>query len=615
MHVASAGEKCPWPTFFVSNVAPVTTFAARDFIPMERQPHDNPTTSPMSFTTPFKVPYAVDEQYAHSAAYFCMEFGIDQALKIYSGGLGFLAGSHMRSAYNLKQNLIGIGIKWTWGYYDQRRNQDGTMKAEFNEKHYDFLEDTGITFDIEVNAHPVKVKAYYLAPETFGTAPIFLLSTDIPENDYLARQISKRLYDSNVEAKIAQYILLGKGGAVLLEKLGFAPDTYHFNEAHALPAAFHLYEQLGDIDRVREKCVVTTHTPVKAGNEVHSFRMLNKLSFFGKLSGEEVRDLVGVEGDEFNQTLATLRMSRLANGVSKIHGGVAREMWGEFDGICPITHITNAQERTYWQHADFAEPFAAGDMDAVQAAKRAHKVELLRVVADQTGKLMDPDVLTIVWARRFAGYKRADLITRDEERFAKLLSDAERPVQIIWAGKPYPTDYDSVSVWDRLVNISRRYPNMAVLDGYELHLSAVCKRGSDVWLNNPRIPREASGTSGMTSAMNAGVNFSTHDGWIPEFAKDGVNCFVIPPMLESADEYHVDQHDLGSMYEILEQQIVPLYYAKGQKKWKQVVKQSMTDIVPFFGSDRMAADYYTVMYTSDPRVVAMELEGKAAELA
>ena len=153
---------------------------------------------------------------------------------------------------------------------------------------------------------------------------------------------------------------------------------------------------------------------------------------------------------------------------------------------------------------------------------------------------------------------------------------------------------------------------MAVLHGYELHLSAVCKRGSDIWLNNPRIPREASGTSGMTAAMNGGLNFSTHDGWIPEFAKDGQNCFVIPPILESTDEYEVDQHDLNSMYEILEQQILPAYYSKGQKRYKKIVKQSMTDVVPFFGSDRMAADYYTVMYTSDPRVVAMQLEGAAA---
>jgi len=297
-----------------------------------------------TFKVPFKQPYKVAKRYDHSAAYFCMEFGIDQALKIYSGGLGFLAGSHMRSAYNLKQNVIGIGIKWTWGYYDQMRNQDGSMKAEFLEKNYDFLEDTGIVFDIEVNSHPVKVKAFYLAPETFGTAPIFLLSTDIPENDYLARQISKRLYDSNVEAKIAQYILLGKGGAVLLEKLKVKPDTYHFNEAHALPAAFHLYEKERDLEKVKAKCVVTTHTPVKAGNEIHSFRTLNKLSFFGKMKADEVRKLVGVEGDAFNQTLATLRMSRLSNGVSKMHGEVARKMWGEYEGICPIIHITNAQE-------------------------------------------------------------------------------------------------------------------------------------------------------------------------------------------------------------------------------------------------------------------------------
>ena len=568
----------------------------------------------MPLSTPYKLPYSPGEGYEHATAYFCMEFGIDQALKIYSGGLGFLAGSHMRSAYNLRQNLIGIGIKWTWGYYDQTRNQDRTMKAEFLEKYYDFLEETDVTFEIEVNAHPVKVRAYYLAPETFGTAPMFLLSTDIPENDYLARQISKRLYDSNVEAKIAQYILLGKGGAVLLEQLGYHPDTYHFNEAHALPAAFHLYERYGDLEKVRERCVVTTHTPVAAGNEIHSFRLLNKLSFFGQLTSEQVRTLVGVEGDHFSQTLATLRMSRLANGVSRIHGEVAREMWGGYDGIPPITHITNAQERKYWQLDEVREAHAAGDLDAVMAAKREHKRRLFRIVADQTGKLFDPEALTIVWARRFAAYKRADLITRDLDRLDAILDDAERPVQLIFAGKPYPTDYDSVSVWDRLVNLSRGRKRMAVLHGYELHLSAMLKRGSDVWLNNPRIPREASGTSGMTAAMNASVNFSTHDGWIPEFAEHGVNAYVIPPVHagDHVDEYTVDQHDLGALYEILEREIVPAYYSEGRQQWKAVVGRSIGDVVPRFGSDRMADDYYRVMYTSDPRVVAMQLEGEAA---
>ena len=565
----------------------------------------------MSLKTPYQMPYEPAEGYQHSTAYFCMEFGIDQALKIYSGGLGFLAGSHMRSAYNLKQNLIGIGIKWSWGYYDQTRNQDRTMRAEFLEKHYSFLEETDILFEIEVNHHPVHVRAYYLSPEVFGTAPMFFLSTDIPENDYLARQISKRLYDSNVEAKIAQYILLGKGGAVLLEQLGMDPDTYHFNEAHALPAAFHLYEKHGDLEQVKSKCVVTTHTPVAAGNEIHSFRMLNKLSFFGKLGADEVRELVGVEGDQFSQTLATLRMSRLANGVSKIHGEVARDMWGGYDGIPPITHITNAQETKYWQLRDIRDAHAAGDMDAVMAAKAKHKRRLFRIVADQTGKLFDPEVLTIVWARRFAGYKRADLITRDIDRLDKLLANTKHPVQLLFAGKPYPTDYDSVSVWDRLVNLSRDRDNMAVLHGYELYLSAMMKRGSDIWLNNPRIPREASGTSGMTAAMNASVNFSTHDGWIPEFAKHRVNSYVIPPVHADQydDEYTVDQHDLGALYEILEQQILPDYYSKDQKAWKKIVQQSITDVVPQFGSDRMADDYYKVMYTSDPRVVAMELEG------
>ncbi|MBA2562779.1 MAG: alpha-glucan family phosphorylase, partial [Chitinophagaceae bacterium] len=209
----------------------------------------------------FRVPYAINDLYAKKVAYFSMEFAIHQPLKIYSGGLGYLSGSHLRSAYELKQNLIGIGILWKNGYYDQARNQDQTLQVQWNEKIYNFLEDTGIKFFINIHDHPVCVKAYYLNPETFRSAPLFLLSTDLPENDYVSQTISHRLYDGNVATKVAQFILLGVGGAKLMDEISFNPDLYHLNEAHAVSAAFYLYKKFGNVADIKKRLVFTTHTP------------------------------------------------------------------------------------------------------------------------------------------------------------------------------------------------------------------------------------------------------------------------------------------------------------------------------------------------------------------
>jgi starch phosphorylase len=234
----------------------------------------------MSFTS-FSVPYPVDERYGKKIAYFSMEFATHQPLKNYSGGLGFLAGSHLRSAYELRQNLIGIGILWKNGYYDQERNQDQTLDVAWNEKQYSFLEDTDIKFQVTIHEHPVWVKVYYLNPETFKTAPLFLLSTDIAENDYVSQTISHRLYDANVATKIAQFILLGVGGAKLVDLLGFEPDRYHLNEAHGLSAAFYLYNKYNqDAEELKKRLVFTTHTPEEAGNEKHDIFLCHKMSYF-----------------------------------------------------------------------------------------------------------------------------------------------------------------------------------------------------------------------------------------------------------------------------------------------------------------------------------------------
>ena len=543
----------------------------------------------------FKMPYPIAKKYDKSVAYFSMEFGIDQALKIYSGGLGYLAGSHMRSAYDLKQNLVGIGILWKYGYYDQIRKPNNEMDALFQEKQYNFLHDTGITFDIQVHNANVKVKAWYLAPETFGTAPMFLLSTDLKENDYLSRTICHRLYSNNVETKIAQSILLGKGGARLLELMNFEPEIYHLNEAHALPAAFHLYEKLGNLEAVKARTVFTTHTPVEAGNEKHSVHLLDKMSFFGNLSMEKMREITQVDGGVFNHSLVALRMAKIANGVSKMHGEVSRLMWKDYEGICPITHITNSQNHKYWHDPALDKAIKSKKNDALIERKIELKKELFDIVADQTGKIFDPEVLTVVWARRFAAYKRADLITRDLERFERIINNSKKPIQIIWSGKPYPMDYGAVEMFNQLIHLSKKYPNLAVVTGYELSLSKALKQGSDVWLNNPRVPREASGTSGMTSAMNASVNLSTADGWIPEFAEHGENSFIIPAADLNKTIPDQDQHDYDHLWSLIENTIVPLYYDE-PKKWLTIVKNSMKDVLPAFGANRMAAEYYERLF-------------------
>jgi alpha-glucan phosphorylases len=544
----------------------------------------------------YSVPYHSEERYSKKIAYFSMEFAIHQPLKIYSGGLGFLSGSHLRSAYELKQNLIGIGILWKNGYYDQARNQDQTLQVQWNEKIYNFLEDTGIKFSITIHDHPVWVKAFYLNPETFKSAPLFLLSTDLPENDYVSQTISHRLYDGNVATKIAQFILLGVGGAKLIDELNYNPDLYHLNEAHAVSAAFYLYQKFGNAEDVRKRLVFTTHTPEEAGNEKHDIYLCEKMSYFCGMPLNEVREITGITDDLFNHSLAALRFAKLANGVSQLHGEVSRHMWEKYAGICEIKAITNAQNWHYWADKQLYKAKEEQNDVWFDDRKRYLKRRALDIVADQTGKVMDPNVLTIVWARRFAGYKRAELITRDHKRFEALLNDKKYPVQIVWAGKPYPLDYPAISDFNQLVNLSKQYKNVAVCIGYELTLSKRLKQAADIWLNNPRVPREASGTSGMSAAMNGAVNFSTNDGWIPEFINHGNNGFVVPTV--DYTNMHVqeqDAYDLNQIYEILEKEILPLYY-DNYETWRQVVKNGMRDVQFRFDSNRMVDEYYEILY-------------------
>lgn len=547
----------------------------------------------MSFT--FEFPYQTAPAYGNRVAYCCMEFAIEQPLKLYAGGLGFLAGSHLRSAYDLKQPLVGIGILWKYGYYSQVRKADQTMAVLFEEKIYGFLEPTGIRFTIEVSKHDVWVTAYYLPPHVFHTAPLFLLSTDLPENDYLARTISHRLYDPNPETSIAASILLGAGCAKLMELVGWAPQVYHLNESHALPLAFYLYNACKDTRLLKQKLVFTNHTPEESGNRKSDISLLDKMGFFCHLPLTEVRAITQTTGDVFDHTLSALRLAGLANGVSAMHSQHLQEQYQHQGGICPILSITNAQHFGYWHHKGLYASLMAGDDKGMVAEKAKAKTALFEVVADQCGEIYDEKVITIVFAKRFAGYKRAGLLLHDRDRFHRLVSNPDRPVQFIWAGKPYPMDYNAIGLFDQIVDICKQYPNCAILTGYELKLSRLLKSGADVWLNTPRVGHEASGTSGMSAAMNGAMNVAMPDGWFPEFAKDKVNGFVIPASDTSVPDHQQDDADAHALYEMLEKEVIPMYY-DFPARWLSIIKLAMQNIHPAFDSQRMAVEYYEKLY-------------------
>lgn len=542
--------------------------------------------------------YEIDKSYSSRVAYVCMEFGIDQSLKTYAGGLGFLAGSFMRSAYELKQNVIGIGILWKYGYYNQGRKQDLTMSVLFEEKNYGFLIPTGIKFSLKITKHDVWVSAFYLPPEVFKTAPLFLLSTDLPENDYLAKTITHKLYDANPETSIAASIILGEGSAKLLEELKWQPDLFHLNESHALPLAFYLYQKYKNINEVKSKIVYTNHTPEEAGNLKTNIALLEKMSYFCDVPISEIIAIAKIEQDKLDHTETCLNLSRKSNAVSLLHKNTLIKNCKNKDNLCNIISITNAQNYNYWHDEELFNNIKDKPIENISIRKESLKSVLFEIVADQCGEIYDPKVCTIVFAKRFAGYKRADIFFHNMERFEKLVTNKEKPVQIIWAGKPYPMDYNGIGVYDKIVDICKKYGNCSILTGYEMKLSKVLKGGADVWLNMPRLFHEASGTSGMAAAMNGAVNVGIPDGWFPEFAKDKKNAFVIPSSDTNLPEHIQDDLDCESLYDVIEKEILPIYYDY-PNRWFEIIRSAALDIIPYFDSNRMNKEYYDKLYNSN----------------
>ena len=525
-----------------------------------------------------------------NVAYFSMEIALDQSLKIYSGGLGFLAGSHMLSAGYLQMPMVGVTMLWSYGYYDQRIAQDGQVEVAYIRKYYDFLKDTNATTEVEIFGEKVKVKAYLVEPELFGACPVYLLTTDIEGNSDWAKSISHKLYDGNEKIRIAQETVLGVAGVRILQQIGYNFDVVHMNEGHALPAAFELLRQYnGNLEEVKKKTVFTTHTPVAAGNEVHWVDTLMEGGFFAGCSREKAVEL---GGENFSLTVAALRMSRIANAVSQLHGLVANKMWEWVDGRCPIRAITNSVNLHYWQDERIKK---ADTPEKLLAVKREMKEELFEYVANVAGKRFDPDVLTITWARRFADYKRAWLILMDNDRITRLLD--ENKIQIIFAGKFHPDDVMGKEMFNKLLNRSHSLKNVVVLPGYELELSGKLKRGSDIWLNTPLRPFEASGTSGMSANANGALHLSTYDGWTVEGTFDGINGYTIEyPELDDEmpwEERHWKDHEC--MMNKIENEIIPTYY-ENKAEWARLMQQAIRTSEAYFNSDRMVVEYYNRLY-------------------
>ncbi|MES1223481.1 MAG: alpha-glucan family phosphorylase, partial [Bacteroidota bacterium] len=357
-----------------------------------------------------------------------------------------------------------------------------------------------------------------------------------------------------------------------------------------------LYNKYKKTEEVQKRLVFTNHTPEESGNQKTHIALLDKMSFFSEIPLTEIRAITRIEDDILDHTLAALRLSCKANGVSKSHLKTLENMWSMQEGVCNMISITNAQDFEYWHDPELYEALSEKDNIRLRKIKSLRKQDLFEIVADQCGEIYDENICTIVFAKRFTSYKRPDLLFYNMDRFHKLVTNKEKPVQIIWAGKPYPMDYAGIGTFDKIVDVCKKYFNCSILVGYELKLSKILKRGADVWLNVPRLEHEASGTSGMAAAMNGAVNVATSDGWIPEFAKDKTNSFLLPLCDTSQPDHIQDEADAEALYHLLESEVLPMYYDYPDR-WLEIINQSMNDITPYFDSKRLAKEYYECLYS------------------
>ena len=605
----------------------------------------------------------------HPVAYFCAEYGIHNSLPLYSGGLGVLAGDHLKSASDLQIPLVAVGLLYRYGYFRQRLTRQGWQEERYGETDTTKLPLTLVQQDgspllVDVLIRERNVHAHVWRADV-GRVALYLLDTNIDKNEEIDRLVTGHLYGGDRETRIVQEMLLGIGGVRLLRKLGIEPSVFHLNEGHSAFLTLELARELvfegssfaQAAEKVKSRCVFTTHTPVAAGNDEFAVDLVTRS--FGPgyekelaLTHDEFIALGRVDPknaqEAYGLTPLAIRMCRSTNGVSRKHGEVSRSLWHKLwpeqkvEEI-PISSVTNGVHAPTWTapliQALYEKYIDADWTDVLRDRKQweqgiarisdeelwlAHSLLKERLVAfirqrafqsrvnraeaqeyiDSALKMFDASALTIGFARRVAGYKRWNLLLKDPARLLKLINDDKRPVQFVFAGKAHPQDSESkvvlqqVALWKYDPQVRDR---AVFLENYDHEIARHLVQSVDVWMNVPRRPLEASGTSGQKVAMNGGLNLSVLDGWWLE-GYDGTNGFAIGAKVAATEAAEMDAADAESLYQVLEQEVVPAYYERDEngvpRKWLTMMKRSITTLAPEFNSDRMVEEYARRIYVS-----------------
>ncbi len=600
-------------------------------------------------------------------AYFSAEYGLDEILPIYSGGLGILSGDHLKSASDLGIPFVAVGLLYKNGYFNQKINANGLQETEYKEINITSLpispvkdyENKDIIVTIEFPKSKLYLKVWKIV---VGRVNLYLLDSDIEENIGEYREITKTLYGGDQEMRIRQEIVLGMAGVELLKTLGLDPTVYHMNEGHSAFLTLKLIENIikekkvsFEIARdiVSSKTVFTTHTPVPAGNDIFPLNLIEKYfkDYWNELGITKIDFLklgmkpkAGLESG-FNMGILALKIAGKKNGVSKLHSTVSRELFGEIwpniaSNESPITYVTNGIHTCTWlaptlkklynkylipywqdniQNDETWQKIKTIPDEKLWEVHNERKQKLLEIVRENTisrlrrsnysydeiNKIvsgLNPNALTIGFARRFATYKRATLIFKDLERITQIFSNSEKPIQIIFAGKAHPADKEGQDLIKFIHEISVKPQfkgKVFLLENYNIAMSRYLISGVDVWLNNPRRPMEASGTSGQKASVNGVINLSVLDGWWVE-GYNSKNGWSIGQNKEY-DNYEIqDKADSESLYDILEHKVIPIYYDKNEKgistKWLEIMKNSIISTGGKFSTSRMLIDYTEKLY-------------------
>lgn len=556
-------------------------------------------------------------------AYFSMEVAVQSDMPIYSGGLGVLAGDMLKSCADLRLPLVAVSLLYRKGYFDQSLDAAGTQKeAPVRWEVEKFVQPLAATIELEIERRTVKVRAwqYTVAGQTGHDVPLILLDTDLEGNAPEDRALVHHLYGGDQKYRLAQEVLLGIGGVKMLRALGYGGlQKYHMNEGHASLLVLELlgegnwHRDAPDFASVRNRCVFTTHTPVPAGHDHFDHELLEQV-----LPPGIPRSLLEMLGgrDELNMTRLGFNLSRYVNGVARRHGEVSREMFPGYS----ISHITNGVHSATWTCESFRRVYdrhlpgwsndpamlrhAIGiPRQAFWDAHQEAKGRLIALVRERSGVALDPQALTIVFARRATAYKRADLVFSDVERLRKI-ARAAGPLQFVFAGKAHPRDVDGKKLIKRVVGVSRKMAgdvSIVYLENYDMDLAKVLVAGADIWLNTPQRPLEASGTSGMKAAHNGVPSFSTLDGWWLEGHVEGLTGWSIGSPeagrydAGKADAAKVNRQDAEDLYRKLERDIMPVYYGR-REQWVDIMRSAVALNASYFNTHRMVQEYATNAY-------------------